>query len=427
MNKKYKLLLFFFILISALTLTGCNEKPSNYTIVRYDNGSVSYENYGKETNEDTVYELGSNGKTVAAYTALAMVDEGILDLDEKIYPYLDSELTTNDERIKDITLRELLCHTAGFSPSYELGVDKKIYSNPGEKFRYSGVGYIYLQNVIENASNMSMDEASAKYVFEPLGMKNSTFESTKTVTPYLNLSNAVLYALVVFTIVFILLSVIALIIGLISKFKLYKYKFAFPVCFALAGIINSVVLLIVLSNLSKVYFIFLICFVVMGTILFVTRKKPVLYYLVAPLFLILILVLGFVIPVTVPVTNDLVHDKANVAYSFKSTGKDMTLFCNALCEKLNEDEGAFGEMFDSNVDIDEKNAWGLGVAIEYTEENEPMYWHSGINPGFQSLYVLYPKENKYIVVLTNSDRGLDYSKERAIEYLGVNGIWEIKR
>lgn len=73
------------VLISA-TLTGCSETPANYTIVRFENGAVTYENSGKGTDEKTVYELGSNGKTVAAYTALAMVDDGILDLDEKIYP-----------------------------------------------------------------------------------------------------------------------------------------------------------------------------------------------------------------------------------------------------------------------------------------------------------------------------------------------------
>ena len=427
MKTKFRLSALISIILFTLTLTGCSEKPDNYTIVHSENETVSFENFGKGTDENTVYELGSNGKTVAAYTALAMVDDGILDLDDKIVSYLDPELITEDERINDITLRQLLCHTAGFSPSYELGVDKKIYSDPGAEFRYSGVGYIYLQNVIENASNMTMDEAAAKYVFNPLEMNNSTFESAKTITPYMNLSNAVLYALLIFTAGFLLLSVLSLIIGLISRFKLFKYSAAFAVCFVLAGILNTLVLFIVLPNLSKVYYIFLICFILMGIILFATRKKRVLYYSLAPVFLLLVIILGFTIPVTIPVTNDLVKSKANVAYSFRSTGKDMSLFCNDLMSKTAEEKGAFAEMFDPNVSIDDKNAWGLGIAIEYTGEADAMYWHSGINPGFHSLYVLYPKENKYIVVLTNSDRGLDFSKEAAREYLGINGIWDIKR
>ena len=250
----------------AMFFMGCAKADDikNDTIVYYDNGALEYVNHGKNTDEKTVYELGSNGKTVAAYVALAMVDNGVLSLDEKVAPYLDPNLVTNDERLKEITLRQLLCHTAGFSPSYELGVDKKIYSEPGAEFRYSGVGYIYLQNVIENAGNMSMEQAAGKYVFEPLGMKNSTFGSAKTITPHMNLGNAVIYALVVFAAALLVLSILALLIGWLTKFRVYKFKHAFPVCFALAGVINAVVLLRVLANLSKVFFIFLACFVIMG-------------------------------------------------------------------------------------------------------------------------------------------------------------------
>lgn len=427
MKYQSRLSIIISMLFLALALTGCGEQPANYTIVRFDKDTVSYENSGNGTDENTVYELGSNGKTVAAYTALAMADAGILDLDGKIVPFLDPGFITDDERINEITLRELLCHTSGFSPSYELGVDKKIYSDPGAEFRYSGVGYIYLQNVIENASHMTMDQAASMYVFKPLGMKNSTFESEKTVTPYMNLSNAVLYSLPVFTLSFILLSLLSLIAGMISRFRWYKYNTAFSVCFVLAGILNTLVLFIVLPNLTKTYYLFLICFTIMGIILFATRKKPALYYSLAPAFLLLFIILGLTIPVTIPVTNDLVEADANVAYSFRSTAKDMSLFCKDLMKKTREGNGAFAEMFDPNVNIDEKNAWGLGIAIEYTTENEPMYWHSDINPGFHSLYVLYPQENRYIIVLTNSDRGLDYCKENARDYLGINGVWDIKR
>ena len=425
MKKTFRCILILLLAVMTMLLAGCSDKPADYTIVRYENGEVTYENSGSD--EKAVYELGSNGKTVAAYTALAMVDEGILELDESIAPYLDPELITDDARINDITLRELLCHTAGFSPSYELGVDKNIYNDPGTEFCYSGVGYIYLQNVIVNAGGMSMDSAAQKYVFTPLGMKNSTFESVKTVTPHMNLGNAVLYALIVFTASFLLFSLLALIIGAVTKFRLYKFKTAFTVCFVLAGIVNSIILLFVLPNLSKTYFVFLICFAIMALILYVTRKKSRAFYIVAPVFLIAVILLGSLIPVTVPVTNDLRSYPANVAYTFRSTGEDMALFCTDLMKKYAEDTGAFGEMFDENIVIDDENSWGLGIAIENTEGFGTTYWHSGINPGFQSLYVLYPEEDKYIVVITNSDRGLDFAKETARDYLGINGVWDIKR
>ena len=69
----------------------------------------------------------------------------------------------------------------------------------------------------------------------------------------------------------------------------------------------------------------------------------------------------------------------------------------------------------------------VGIAIESDDDGAKTYWHSGINPGFQSLYVLYPEENKYVVILTNSDNGLDFAIETARAYLGFSGQWQIKR
>ncbi|MBP5606318.1 MAG: serine hydrolase [Ruminiclostridium sp.] len=237
--KKLRLCLVITILLITVMLSACESRNPgsleekydihNSTIVYSDQGSVEYSNTGNGTNEKTVYELGSNGKTVAAYTALAMVKEGILDLDQKISPYLDPELKTNDKRLEDITLRQLLCHTAGFSPSYEFGIDKNIYTDPGAAFCYSGVGYIYLQNVIENAGEMSLEKAASKYVFEPLGMKNSSFESSDTIHPNMIAGTAILYSLVIFLLSFLVLSGIALIIGKLSRSETLKYSRTLPV------------------------------------------------------------------------------------------------------------------------------------------------------------------------------------------------------
>ena len=110
---------------------------NGYSTAYYENNKIVFQNYGDGISEKSVFELASNGKVIGAYIALKLVDEGKINLEDKIASFLDSSLLTNDERIYDITLRQLLCHTAGFSPSFELGIDKKIYSNPGEKFCYS--------------------------------------------------------------------------------------------------------------------------------------------------------------------------------------------------------------------------------------------------------------------------------------------------
>ena len=438
MKNPIRLCLVITMLLITVLLSACEDSSHgspekkydihNSTIVYFDQDSVRYSNTGKGTDEKTVYELGSNGKTVAAYTALAMVNEGILDPDREIISYLDPELITDDERLKDITLRQLLCHTAGFSPSYEFGIDKNIYTDPGTAFCYSGVGYIYLQDVIKNAAGMTLEKAATKYVFEPLGMKNSSFESADTIHPYMNAGTAILYALVIFFLSFLVLSGIAIIIGKLSRSDTLKYSRSLPVCFLLAGMINILSLLFLFSsNFSKVLIWFLICFAVIGIVLFFTRKQTKLRCAVVPAMSVLFMLLGFAVPVTLPVCNTLIPQEANCAYTFRSTGEDMALFCNELLKEAKEGDGAFADMFSPAVTIDEQNAWGLGIAIEYSGDSGTAYWHSGINPGFQSLYVLYPDKNKYIVILTNSDKGLNYSKEMARSFLGIDGIWDIKR
>jgi CubicO group peptidase (beta-lactamase class C family) len=348
-----------------------------------------------------------------------MADEGKINLDDRITQYLDKDLITNDERINDITVRQLLCHTAGFSPSYELGVDKKIYSDPGEKFRYSGVGYIYLQNVIENASGMSMEKAAEHYVFKPLGMNSSTFEYTPTVTPYISLSSAVLYAFAVFIISFAVVFVVLAIIGKITKFRAFSLKTGLVISYIAAGVLNTAALLFILSKVTVVFAVF---YVITGILLFLARKTKKIFYALIPALTAVILVVGFTVPCSIPVTNDLIHKEANCAYSLRSTGSDMAVFCRELMKQY----GNGDKMFSEAVVIDENNSWGLGIAIE-SETNGKTYWHSGINPGFQSLYVLSPDQDKFIVVVTNSDSGLESAKEKANEFLGTDGSWEIAR
>lgn len=66
------------------------------------------------------------------------------------------------------------------------------------------------------------------------------------------------------------------------------------------------------------------------------------------------------------------------------------------------------------------------MAIE-NDNGALTYWHSGINPGMQSLFVLCPQQNKAVVVLANSDNGLNFADKVAAEFLGINGEWEIFR
>ena len=72
---------------------------NGYSIAFYENNKIVFENYGEGINEKSVFELASNGKVISSYIAWKLIDEGKLKLEDKIAPFLDDSLLTDDERI----------------------------------------------------------------------------------------------------------------------------------------------------------------------------------------------------------------------------------------------------------------------------------------------------------------------------------------
>jgi CubicO group peptidase (beta-lactamase class C family) len=126
-------------------------------------------------NNDTVFEAASLSKPVVAYAALKLADSGKLDLDAPLGKYLPAPYIENDERVNLITARRVLTHTTGFPNWRPQGQPLKIHFPPGQRFSYSGEGFVYLQKVIEQLTGQPLDVFISKTVFEPLGMTSSSF------------------------------------------------------------------------------------------------------------------------------------------------------------------------------------------------------------------------------------------------------------
>lgn len=98
-----------------------------------------------------------------------------------------------DSRYKAITLQQLLAHTSGLpdlrdyqwdKPEWDDGAAERfvrslgnveLQSAPGERFRYSNIGYDILGDVIAKASGMSFEAWMKDNLFKPLEMTESTF------------------------------------------------------------------------------------------------------------------------------------------------------------------------------------------------------------------------------------------------------------
>ncbi|HEY8561119.1 MAG TPA: serine hydrolase [Pyrinomonadaceae bacterium] len=127
--------------------------------------------------EETVFEAASLTKPVFAYAVLKLVDAGKLDLDAPLNKYLPGsyDVAPDDARIDQVTARRVLSHTTGF-PNWRAPRNSKtlpVYFTPGERFSYSGEGFVYLSKAVEKITGMKFDEYVRQSVFAPLGMTNS--------------------------------------------------------------------------------------------------------------------------------------------------------------------------------------------------------------------------------------------------------------
>jgi CubicO group peptidase (beta-lactamase class C family) len=124
--------------------------------------------------EHTVFEAASLSKPVTAYVALKLVEAGQLHLDQPLGGYIAiPELA--DERAGRITIRMVLAHTTGLQNERIGDQPLTLAFDPGERFMYSGEGFLLLQRVLEAVSGESLDELTRRVLLEPLGMTRSGF------------------------------------------------------------------------------------------------------------------------------------------------------------------------------------------------------------------------------------------------------------
>jgi CubicO group peptidase (beta-lactamase class C family) len=133
---------------------------------------------------DTVFEAASLSKPVFAYLTLCLCEQGVLDLDTPLMEYLPHARRTetrlfghiiNEPRLHRVTVRHVLSHTPGFPNWAPKGEGLKIHFTPGERFSYSGEGYVYLQRVIAHVTGQAPQDYIQAQLLEPLGMQSSSY------------------------------------------------------------------------------------------------------------------------------------------------------------------------------------------------------------------------------------------------------------
>ena len=123
---------------------------------------------------NTVFEVASISKVVTAYIALRLIEQGKLSLDKPVKTYLKKTWLPPSGYDDKITLRHLLSHSSGLGDDL-LFMDKNIAFEPGSGFLYSGIGFMYVQEVIEQLTGNSLEKTAQEYIFN-LNWKSTFFD-----------------------------------------------------------------------------------------------------------------------------------------------------------------------------------------------------------------------------------------------------------
>jgi CubicO group peptidase (beta-lactamase class C family) len=130
---------------------------------------------GQPVMDSTIFEAASLSKPVFAYGVLKLVDQGKLDLDQPLSKYLPKPYIEGDARLDKITARYVLSHRTGFPNWRGDGDPLTIHFTPGERFSYSGEGFVYLQKVVEQITGKSLNDYMTEAVCLPLHMTSSSY------------------------------------------------------------------------------------------------------------------------------------------------------------------------------------------------------------------------------------------------------------
>lgn len=145
---------------------------------------------------ETLFQAASISKPVATVGALLLVEQGTVALDADVNRYLGEwRIPANAlTATLPVTLRTLLDHSSGLTdyagPNDRTGesvptllqtlrahaAEIRVASVPGKEYRYSGMGFVVLQELMEEVTGKPLATYMQSAVLAPLGMTHSTFE-----------------------------------------------------------------------------------------------------------------------------------------------------------------------------------------------------------------------------------------------------------
>jgi len=147
---------------------------------------------GTPVNPDTLFRIASTTKMLTAAAAVALAQQGKLELNAPIGKYLPLS-----PKLASVTMNQLLSHTAGIRDGASFNgphddsalanfvrswTDDYLVAEPGEIFSYSNLGYVLAARVLEEVIGKPFADVMNDVLFRPLGMRRTTLRPIMAMT-----------------------------------------------------------------------------------------------------------------------------------------------------------------------------------------------------------------------------------------------------
>jgi CubicO group peptidase (beta-lactamase class C family) len=376
--------------------------------------------FGKPMTKDSVFQVASNSKVVTTFVALRLAQLRGWSLDEPVVGYLHRPWlppgTTGDR----ITLRHLVSHTSGLSDSL-LPVSKHLVFEPGSRFQYSGVGFLYLQEMIEQATGTDLEQAAQELVLGPLGMHSSSFVNRPDLVPRLAPGHiSYLPCLLAFLVPFICALVCCLCVTLVvQRLRSGQWRL-FPAGLVAAMLVAAVTVVVLLvwamgAALPEMVRLILLCATIFTALLVTAylvtkrllrrlsegRAKRVVMVIMTILVGCCLLILFGQLVGPMPVVPSA---RPSAVGSLRTTAGDLATFMVELAQPSLLDIELAQEIGRPQTRINQTFSWGLGAGIQHSDQGDAL-WQNGQTFGYRSFMLIYPDSGLSVVVLCNSNDG----------------------
>src|SRR6266568_4238154 len=178
-----------------------NEIPGAVTLVITRNKILHLETTGladvaskKPMTSDTLFWIASMTKPITGTAILMLQDDGKLNVADPVAKYIPefANLKTPSGKAAGVTITQILTHTSGLGEADGAAAQKAktladlvplwlaapMQYEPGEKWKYTQSGINAAARIVEIVSGMTFDAFVQKRLFDPLGMKHTTFYLT---------------------------------------------------------------------------------------------------------------------------------------------------------------------------------------------------------------------------------------------------------